>query len=67
MYLAFICILFISLIQLVNRAQFLNTTCILLFHPPAANAVTVIVPLTSIYESLQSYKLDLNIDVLNLI
>ena len=52
MYLAFICILFISLIQLVNRAQFLNTTCILLFHPPAANAVTVIVPLTSIYESL---------------
>ena len=52
MYLAFICILFISLSQLVNRAQFLNTTCILLFHPPAANALTVIVPLTSIYESL---------------
>ena len=40
-----ICVLFISLIQLVNGAQFLNTTCILLFPPPAANSPTVIVPL----------------------
>ena len=44
-----ICVLFISLIQSVNGVQFLNTTCILLFPSSAANAATVIVPLTSIY------------------
>ena len=43
-------VLFISLKQLGNGAQFLNTTCILLF--PATNTATVIAPLTSIYESL---------------
>ena len=44
--------------QPVNGAQFLNTTSIPLFPPPAANTATVIVPLTSIYASLQSHKLD---------
>ena len=38
--------------HLVNGAQFLNTTSIPLFPAPDANAVTVIVPLTSIYASL---------------
>ena len=47
-----ICVLFISLMQLVNGAQFLNTNCILLFPPPAGDAATVLVPLTSIYKSL---------------
>ena len=37
------CVLFISLMQLVNGAQVLNTTCTLLFRLPAANAATVIV------------------------
>ena len=53
--------------QLVNGAQFLNTTCISLFPLPSANAATVIVPLTRIHASLYSHKLDLNIEVLNLI
>ena len=33
-----ICVLFIWLMQSVNEAQFLDTTCILLFPPPAANS-----------------------------
>ena len=45
-------VLFLWLKKLVNGAQFLNTTCILLFSPPADNAATVIVPLTNIYASL---------------
>ena len=45
----FICELFISLLQSVNGAQFLNTTSITLFPPPAANSATFIVPLTSVY------------------
>ena len=32
-----ICVLFFSLMQLVKGIQFLNTTSILLFPPPAAN------------------------------
>ena len=47
-----VCVLFISLMQLINGEQFLNITCIFLFLPPAANAATVIVPLTSIHASL---------------
>ena len=43
---------FISLMQSVNGAEFLNTTYILLFPLPAANSVVVIVPLKSIYPSL---------------
>ena len=62
-----ICVLFISLMQLVNGAKFLNYTCLLLFPSPTANAATVIVPLTSIYASLESRKRYLNIEVLNLI
>ena len=52
--------------QSVNGAQFLNTTCILLLSLPAANGVYVIDPLTSMYESLQSHKLDFYIEVLYL-
>ena len=44
-----ICVLFISLMQLVNGAQFLNTTCIPLFSLTTANAAIVIVPRTNIY------------------
>ena len=47
-----ICVLFVSVMQSVNGAQFLTTTCILLFPPPAADAATVIVTLTSVYASL---------------
>ena len=45
-------VLFISLMQLVNGTQCLNTTCISLLSLPDANAATIIVPLTSIYASL---------------
>ena len=44
-----ICVLLILLMQLVNGAQFLNTTYILLSPPPAATSATVIVPVTRIY------------------
>ena len=60
-------VLFILLIQLVNGAQFLNITFLLVLFPSAAVLLTVIFPLTSIYTSLQSLKLDLSVDVLNLI
>ena len=40
------CVVFISLIQPVNGAQFLNIKFLPLFLPPAANAATVTVPLT---------------------
>ena len=50
MYLAlYICVFFISLMQSVNRAQFLNTTSLLaLFGLFPSCAGTVRVPLTSI-------------------
>ena len=58
--------------QSVNGAQFLNITH--LFLPSnlfaassAPTPVIVIVPLTSMYVSQQSHKLDLTIEVLNLI
>ena len=47
-----ICLLFISLMELVNRAQFLHTYCIFLLPRPTANAGIVIVPIKGIYESL---------------
>ena len=54
--------------QLVNGIQFLNTTFLLaLFVDAAVASATVIVHLTSIYASLSSHKLDLNIEVLNII
>ena len=56
MYLALsICVLFISLMQSVNGAQFLNTTSLSLLFGCAAGGGTgaiVIVPLASIYASL---------------
>ena len=45
-------VLFISLMQSVSGAQFLNTTSILSFPPLDASYATVIAPLTSIYASL---------------
>ena len=49
-------VLFILLMQLVNGAQFLNITFLLVLFaaaaPSAAVLLTVIFPLTSIYESL---------------
>ena len=48
-----ILILFISLMQSVNGAQFLNTTYLSpLFGLPPAFAAIVVVPLTSIYAPL---------------
>ena len=49
-----ICILLISLVQLVNGAQFLNITFLLVLFASASAAVllTAIVPLTKIYTSL---------------
>ena len=49
------CVLFISLMQLMNGAQFLNVTFLLVLFALASAAVellTVIVPLTRIYASL---------------
>ena len=64
-----ICVLFISLMELVNKAQFLAVIFFLLFAATPAAVVlrTVIVVLKSIYESLEVHILDLNIEVLNLI
>ena len=48
-------VLFISLMQLVNGEQFLNTTFLLVLFALASSAavlLTAIVPLTSIYASL---------------
>ena len=64
------CVLLISLMYLVNEAQFLNITFLLvLFASASTSAVllTVIVLFTRIYASLESHKLDFNIVVLNLI
>ena len=64
------CVLLISLMYLVNEAQFLNITFLLvLFASASTSAVllTVIVLFTRIYASLESQKLDFNIVVLNLI
>ena len=50
-----ICVLLISLTQLVNGAPFLNITFLLALFaaaPAAAVLLTVIVPLTSMYASL---------------
>ena len=49
------CVLLISLMQLVNGAQFLNITFFLVSFasaPAAAVLLTVIIPLTKIYASL---------------
>ena len=55
--------------QLVNGVQFLNISFLLALLGAASVPVfvTIIVPLTSIKASLQSHKLDLNIEVLNLV
>ena len=45
-------VLFILLMQLVNGAQFLNITFLLVSFAAAAVLLTVIFPLTSIYVSL---------------
>ena len=50
-----------------NGAQFLNTTCIPLFPLPETTSATALVPLTSIYASTKSNKLDLSTEALNLI
>ena len=50
-----ICVLFMWLLQSLSRAQFLNTTSLLLLFGLTAGGntgVIVIVPLTSIYASL---------------
>ena len=66
------CVLFISLIQSVNSAQFLNNTCLSFLSAYLAVVValattTIILLLTSIYASIQSLRLDISIEVLNLI
>ena len=54
-------VLFISLMQSVNGAQFLNTAFLLaLFGLPSACAAIGIVPLTSTYAS---HKIDFRIEV----
>ena len=49
-----ICVLFVSLIQPVNGAQFLNTSSLFLLFGAASVPVfgTVIVPLTAMYASI---------------
>ena len=51
-----ICVLFISLIQSVNGAQFLSFTCILLSSSSVSNAATVILPHTSIIIITQAWS-----------
>ena len=51
-----ICVLFISLIQSVNGAQFLSFTCILVLPSSVSNAATVIVPHTSIIIITQAWS-----------
>ena len=51
--------------QLVKDALFLKDN--ILSYALLSESLTVIVPLTTIYVSLQSHKSDLSIDVLNLI
>ena len=56
--------------KVVSGGQFLNITFLLVLvaaAPAAAVLLTVIFPLTSIYASLESHKLDLSIAFLNLI
>ena len=64
-----ICVLFISLMELVNKAQFLVIILFVLFASAPTDAVfrTVIVVLASIYESLDVHIPNINIEVLNLI
>ena len=61
--------MFISLMQLMNRAQFLNTTCAPLLFGSAVVPVffVVIVPLTSMNASLNSNKVNFYIEILDLI
>ena len=64
------CVLFISFMQLVNRALFLNITFLLgLFVATDVSPVfgTVIVSITSIYSPLLYHKLDFSVKFLNLI
>ena len=63
------CVLSVSLMQLVNGAQFSNTYLLVLFAAASSAAMfrTAIVPLKCMYASLQLLKFDLIIDVLNLI
>ena len=57
-----------SLMESLNGAQFLNTNFLSsLIGLSSPYAEINIVPLTSIYTSLNCYTLDLNIEVLNLI
>ena len=61
--------LFIAFMQLVNGAQFLNMTYLLVLFTGAASAAmfgTIMVALASMYASLWSHKSDLVIEVLNL-
>ena len=51
--------------QLINGALFLKAN--FLSYASLSGAVTVIFPVTIIYASLKSHKLDLSIDVLKLI
>ena len=65
-------VLFILLMHLVNRAQFLNVTPLFLSSARLAAAsspaqVIVIFPFTSMHESAESHGFDLSIVVLNLI
>ena len=54
-------------IQSVNRAKLLKIIFLPLLPLVTANSATVIVPLTSIYASLESHRLNFNNEVSNLI
>ena len=67
MYLCTYVFFIFFIIQSVNRAKFLNIIFLPLFPLGTANSPIVIVPLASIYASLESHRLDFNNDVANLI
>ena len=64
-----LCVSFVSLIHFVNGAQFLIFIFFLLFAPASAAAMfgTVIIAITNIYTLLLLHKIELKIEVLNLI
>ena len=63
-----ICVLFYSLMQLVNEVQFLIIKHFLIVGATGVPVFEIfIAPLTSMYASLYSHKLDFSIEVLNLI
>ena len=53
--------------QEISDVLFFKITCLFISSLSLSSALTVTIPLTTIYASLKSRKSDLNVDVLNFI